>query len=90
MIPKVSSFVNQTDSVMRNDVTNALKTQFGVGSPTALANHVMYCLPAGTIANGGLAYAYINSWNSVFNNQWCTYVSAQMHEIGRYLGALSE
>merc|ERR1712226_1276470 len=69
---------------MRNAITQALKENFNVNSPTALANHVMYCLPAGTM--GGIAYAYINSWNSVYSNQWCNYVSGQMHEIGHNLG----
>ena len=68
---------------MRNAVTAALNAQFGVTSPNQLADHVMYCLPAGTME--GIAYAYINSWNSVYSNQWCTYVSAQMHEIGHNL-----
>jgi len=29
----------------------------------------------------GIAYAYINSWNSVYSNQWCNYLSAEMHEV---------
>ena len=68
---------------MRPAITAALNAQFGVSSPTQLADHVMYCLPAATMS--GIAYAYINSWNSVYSNQWCTYVSAQMHEIGHNL-----
>lgn len=71
------------DGVMRNAITEALKTKFSVSSPTTLANHVMYCLPPNTMS--GIAYAYINSWNSVYSNQWCTYVSGQMHEIGHNL-----
>lgn len=53
-------------------------------SPNQIADHVMYCLPPETM--GGIAYAYINSWNSVYSNQWCNYVSGQMHEIGHNLG----
>jgi hypothetical protein len=30
--------------------------------------------------------AYVNSWLSVYNDNWCTYVSAQMHEIGTFKG----
>ncbi len=33
----------------------------------------------------GIAYAYINSWNSVYSNEWCNYVSAQLHELGHNL-----
>lgn len=29
--------------------------------------------------------AYINSWNSVYSNQWCNYPSAQLHELGHNL-----
>jgi hypothetical protein len=39
----------------------------------------MYCLPSGAMA--GIAYAYINSWNSVYSNDWCNYLSTQMHEV---------
>jgi hypothetical protein len=67
------------DSVVRNAVTTKINSVFGVGSPVELANHVMYCLPSGTMS--GIAYAYINSWNSVYSNEWCNYVSTQMHEV---------
>lgn len=44
-------------------------------------DHVMLCIPPGTSGNW-IAYAYINSWLSVYNDDWCNYVSGQMHEIG--------
>ena len=72
------------DERMRNQITVALNEQFGVTSPTQLADHVMYCLPPGSF--GGVAYAFINSWMSVYNNAWCTYPSAQMHELGHNFG----
>jgi len=40
------------------------------------------CLPPGT-SGSWIAYAYINSYISVYNNQWCNYPSGQMHEIGQ-------
>ena len=52
-------------------------------SPSQIADHVMYCLPPETMS--GIAYAYKNSWNSVYSNEWCNYVSGQMHEIGHNL-----
>ena len=33
----------------------------------------------------GIAYAYMNSWMSVYKDNWCNYVSAQMHELGHNL-----
>jgi hypothetical protein len=41
---------------------------------------VMFCQPG--VTTGWIAYAYINSWNSYYNNDWCQYVSAQLHEVG--------
>jgi hypothetical protein len=32
-----------------------------------------------------LSQAYMGSWLSVYNNQWCNYPSAQVHEIGHNL-----
>jgi hypothetical protein len=72
------------DGAIVNAVTTKINSVFGVTSPNQLANHVMYCLPSGTM--DGIAYAYINSWNSVYSNEWCNYVSGQMHEIGHNLG----
>jgi hypothetical protein len=71
------------DDVMTNKITGALNENFGVSSPSKLADHVMYCLPAGTW--NGIAYAEVNSWRSVYNNEWCRSVSTQMHEIGHNL-----
>lgn len=46
-------------------------------------DYVMYCLPPGT--NMGIAYAFANSWLSVYSDEWCTYLSTQMHEVGHNL-----
>ena len=75
----VPTSVGEGDVAMRNAITNALNAQFGVSSPSQLANHVMYCLPSGTMS--GIAYAFVNSWMSVYSNNWCNYPSGQMHEV---------
>ena len=67
---------SEGDAVMRNAVTSEINAQFGVSSPTALADHALYCLPPNTM--GGIAYAFINSWMSVYSDTWCRPVSAQM------------
>lgn len=47
---------------------------------------VMYCIPPGSSpGTNWVAYAYINSWKSFYNNNWCSYVSVQMHEVGHNL-----
>eukprot|EP00557_Chaetoceros_sp_GSL56_P002202 CAMPEP_0176500276 /NCGR_PEP_ID=MMETSP0200_2-20121128/13434_1 /TAXON_ID=947934 /ORGANISM="Chaetoceros sp., Strain GSL56" /LENGTH=640 /DNA_ID=CAMNT_0017898871 /DNA_START=1953 /DNA_END=3875 /DNA_ORIENTATION=+ len=79
----VNVSTSQGDWVMRNAVTEKLNEEFNVSRPSELADHVMYCLPPNTF--NGVAYAFINSWNSVYNDRWCTMLSAQMHEIGHNL-----
>jgi len=75
-----SETVSGTDNSV---IREAMKSLMG-GSQGA-ADYVMLCLPPGT--NGGwIAYAYVNWWLSVYNNNWCSYVSGQMHEIGHNLG----
>ena len=71
--------VNGEDTDVNNAVTAKINTLFGVSNPRELADYVMYCHPDGTM--GGIAYAYINSWNSIYRNTWCNSLSAQVHEV---------
>ena len=41
-------------------------------------------MPTGVIQ--GIAFAGVNSWYSVYKNEWCGYSAVQMHEIGHNLG----
>jgi len=79
----VTSPVGDGHVNMRNDISAKLNNMFGVSSPTELADYLMYCLPPGTMR--GIAYAFYDSWMSVYSDVWCTYVSAQVHEIGHNL-----
>lgn len=45
---------------------------------------IMFCFPQGT--PGFVAFAYPNSKYSFYNDQWCGFVSAQMHEVGHNYG----
>ena len=67
------------DGTVVNAVTAEINRVFGVTSPTVLADHLMFCLPSGVMS--GIVYAYINSQNSVYSNEWCNYLSAQMHKV---------
>jgi len=80
----VTTSTSQGDEVMRNAISAELASQFAVSSPELLADHVMYCLPSGAMSSR--AYAYMNSWLSVFNDASCTYYSVQMHQIGHNIG----
>ena len=47
---------------------------------------VMICLPPGVDNESWIAFAYINYHISVYNDDWCRYVSVQMHEVGHNIG----
>ena len=76
---KVNLDKSAGDGMVSNAVTAKINSVFGVSSPNVLADHVMYCFPIGAL--NGIAYAYVNSWNSVYSDEWCNYVSTQMHEV---------
>ena len=66
-------------------VTEAVNEAFGVNSPKVLADHVVYCMP-NYLGDGFLgAYAYLNSWLSVYSDSACDFATVQMHEIGHNL-----
>ncbi|KAL7534367.1 hypothetical protein ACHAXR_005826, partial [Thalassiosira sp. AJA248-18] len=77
----VASVASAGDSVMRNEATTAIQTAFGASKGGA--DYVMVCVPDASM--GGIAYAYVNHWLSVYKNNWCTYPSAQLHEVGHNL-----
>ncbi|KAL9188583.1 hypothetical protein ACHAXT_006961 [Thalassiosira profunda] len=73
-----------SDSTIRQAALDQLKVDFGVSSASALADHVLICIPPGT-ASSWIGYGYVNSWLTVYNDNWCTYPSIQMHEVGHNL-----
>ena len=76
----ISNTVSGTsDSTIRTAVVNSATAS--LDNLSSQFDHVMLCLPPGT-SGSWIAYAYVNSWLSVYNNQWCNYVSGQMH--GKY------
>ena len=64
-LPNYSAFAD--DGVVRNEVTTALLEAFGTAN--GLADHLMYCLPPFTMGSDA-AYAFVDHWMSVYNNQW--------------------
>jgi hypothetical protein len=72
----------EADGVIRDAVVAAGNS--ALGNMQNQFDHVMLCLPPGT-SGGWIGYAYINWYLSVFNDDWCTYLSIQMHEIGHNL-----
>lgn len=60
---------------------STFEAEYGT-TPNELADYVMYCLPPGTTPDATIAFALPNDFRSWYNDLACTYVSAQMHEIG--------
>lgn len=75
----ISQVVTNVDNgIVRDAVITAGNT--ALGNMESQYNHVIQCIPSGT-SGGWLAYAYLNYYLSVYNDNWCTFVSAQMHEV---------
>jgi len=56
----------------------------GGGAPF---DYILYCLPPGTAnETKWWAYAYTNSWLSVYNNEDCNFPSFGLHELGHNIG----
>lgn len=69
-------------NVVQLEVQDAVKKHFNNNANwRSNYDHVMICLPPGTMGNW-IAYAYVNSWLTIFNDAFCSSVSAQMH--GKY------
>ena len=66
-----------------------LRTQFiqTFGSE-ANFDHILFCLPEGTISEGKnwIAYAYRYTKFSFFNDDWCGSITSKMHEVGHNFG----
>ena len=60
---------------------NKAATELGTSSLKNIANHVIVCMPPGTVGDW-IAYAYVNHWLSVYNDDWCGYPTGLMHELG--------
>ncbi|KAL7469177.1 hypothetical protein ACHAXS_009426 [Conticribra weissflogii] len=75
---------NSSKSTIRNEVTKAVNSKLGYNLPGNF-DHVMYILEKCYQECGWAAYAYINSWNSVFQGNYYKMVGVQVHEIGHNL-----
>lgn len=73
-------------SANRYDVADAIEDEADrlVGGLRDQFDHVMLCLPPGI--DGWIAYGYVNSWLSVYNDHYCKSMSTMVHEIGHNLG----
>jgi hypothetical protein len=73
------------NSKIQDIITEKAASDLG-GPLESIADHVMLCMPRGTISNttvNWIGYARLNHWLSVYNDDWCRSPSLQLHEIGR-------
>jgi hypothetical protein len=75
-----------------NSITNTLSSTFGSNLRDRY-DHVVYAIPPGTTYNvggptGWLAFAYMNSYLSVYNGHNIAFISNQVHETGHNLGLM--
>mmetsp|Transcript_25370 Transcript_25370/g.42166 ORF Transcript_25370/g.42166 Transcript_25370/m.42166 type:complete len:865 (-) Transcript_25370:92-2686(-) len=75
-----------------NKVTDAVIARFGSSLKNSY-DHIVYALPRGTtFGDGGsdswLAFAYMNSYLSAYNDNNIMYISNQVHETGHNLGLM--
>ena len=70
--------IGVNSNVIWRAAVSQAEDDLGVSSLHGEFDYVMVCVPPGTSGNW-IAYAYVNHWLSVYNNQWCNYVSGQMH-----------
>lgn len=81
------SVADSNSDIIRDAMIAKAKSNLGVTDLRRVADHIMLCIPPGTSSGSSwIAYSYVNSWLSVYNDSWCTKVSAQMHEIGHNIG----
>ncbi len=66
---------------VRNAVTTAVQTAIGEPLPGRY-QQVMFILEGCYVDCGWAAYAYINSWGSVYQGDFYKYTGVQVHELG--------
>jgi hypothetical protein len=93
---QLNSVVGRTTQAIINEIDSDATSLFG--RALNQFDHVMMCMPPGTMFLNGKGqntdgwHAYVPgdhryaSFMSVYNDQWCSSVSAGMHEIGHNLG----
>lgn len=75
-------------NVIFNAAVSALNKKLGLRIPGAF-RHIMFLLEGCYSDCDWAAYAYVNSWGSVYNGDYYKYVGVQMHEIGHNLNLVS-
>ena len=75
------NLVGNSRATIRNAITTAVQAKLGFSLPGPY-EQVMYIVEGCYEDCGWAAYAYVNSWNSVFQGQYYKFSGVQMHELG--------
>ena len=79
------SLLDNDRYAIRNAVTTAVQAKLGFNLPGPF-EQVMYMLEKCYVGCGWAAYAYINSWNSVYQGNYYKMTGVQVHELGHNFG----
>eukprot|EP00984_Skeletonema_dohrnii_P023114 scaffold12204_cov111-Skeletonema_dohrnii-CCMP3373.AAC.2 len=79
------SFTNNTRGTIRNAITTAVQTKLGHSLPGPY-DYVLYSVQNCYVDCGWAAYAYINSWNSVYQGVYYKRPGVLIHELGHNFG----
>ncbi|KAL7531124.1 hypothetical protein ACHAXR_005221, partial [Thalassiosira sp. AJA248-18] len=82
---EISTSLSNSRSTIRNAVTSKVQQILGESLPGRY-QQVMYVLEGCYSDCGWAAYAYINSWNSVYQSNYYRMVGVQVHELGHNFG----
>eukprot|EP00580_Thalassiosira_gravida_P017482 CAMPEP_0201658610 /NCGR_PEP_ID=MMETSP0494-20130426/1481_1 /ASSEMBLY_ACC=CAM_ASM_000839 /TAXON_ID=420259 /ORGANISM="Thalassiosira gravida, Strain GMp14c1" /LENGTH=1055 /DNA_ID=CAMNT_0048135709 /DNA_START=93 /DNA_END=3260 /DNA_ORIENTATION=+ len=77
--------LNNSQNVIRSAIQNEVNDALGLRIPNAAFAHVMYVLEGCYEGCGWAAYAYVNSWLSVYQSAYYSMPAVQMHELGHNL-----
>ena len=80
-----TTVIGASDDTIRDAAVAQASQDFGGVALNSIANYVIVCIPPGTARGGWVAYAYVNHWLSVYNDNWCNSPSTQMHELGKLI-----
>jgi len=78
-------------SSLANDMISSIKNTLGVTNLGTTFSNIMFCMPIGTISRANNSTNWVSSTTilgqySYYNQNFCTSLSAKMHEIGHNLG----
>ena len=76
------SLTDQGNSAIRNAITTKVQNMLGYGLPGPY-DYVLYSVEKCYVDCGWAAYAYINSWNSVYQGVYYKRPGVLMHEVSR-------